>query len=201
MVGIYVAYSAGRRLSGALGWAFATPAADRRRARGVDRVVLLRCIYKAPELFQLLGHVCPGAGHQGRGAVAGAPTNCWALRRAGPLPGSVSLLGQQFPSYDLFLIVVGPLVLGAVWLLLTRTRFRTGGAPHKTADGERSGRQPGLVVHGRVCAGRDVGRAGGALQLPREPATLRWICTPSVPPSWWWWWAAWARYPGAYRRR
>ena len=36
---------------------------------------------------------------------------------------------------------------------------------------------------------------GGALQLPREPATLEMDLTPSARPSWSWWSAAWARSP------
>ena len=45
--------------------------------------------------------------------------------RAPGLSGSVEILGRQFPTYDLFLIVVGPVVLGLMWLLLTRTRWGT----------------------------------------------------------------------------
>src|SRR5205085_2629097 len=41
------------------------------------------------------------------------------------LAGSVEILGRRFPEYDLFLIAVGPAVLGALWLLLTRTRWGT----------------------------------------------------------------------------
>jgi hypothetical protein len=48
----------------------------------------------------------------------------------------------------------------------------------------------GVFALGALLAG-----LGGALQLPREPATWTWTCTPSAPPSWWWWWAAWARSP------
>ena len=45
--------------------------------------------------------------------------------RAPGLQGAVDILGRRFPTYDLLLIVVGPAVLGALWLLLTRTRWGT----------------------------------------------------------------------------
>jgi branched-subunit amino acid ABC-type transport system permease component len=39
------------------------------------------------------------------------------------LQGSVSLLGTAFPRYNLFLLLVGPLVAVGLWLLSTRTKF------------------------------------------------------------------------------
>jgi branched-subunit amino acid ABC-type transport system permease component len=39
------------------------------------------------------------------------------------LQGSVSFLGTAFPRYNLFLLVVGPLVAVGLWLLSTRTKF------------------------------------------------------------------------------
>ena len=43
--------------------------------------------------------------------------------RAPGLRGSVEILGRELPSYDLFLIFVGPAVLLILHLLLARTRF------------------------------------------------------------------------------
>src|SRR5262249_60711029 len=43
--------------------------------------------------------------------------------RAPGLRGSVEILGRRFPSYDLFLLAAGPLVLAALHLVLARTRF------------------------------------------------------------------------------
>jgi len=45
--------------------------------------------------------------------------------RAPGLGGAIAIAGRQFPEYDLFLIVLGPVVLGLLWLLLTRTRWGT----------------------------------------------------------------------------
>jgi branched-chain amino acid transport system permease protein len=39
------------------------------------------------------------------------------------LQGSVSVLGTAFPRYNLFLLMVGPLVAVGLWLLSTKTRF------------------------------------------------------------------------------
>ena len=39
------------------------------------------------------------------------------------LKGSISLLGASFPRYNLFLILVGPLVAIAIWLFTNRTKI------------------------------------------------------------------------------
>lgn len=39
------------------------------------------------------------------------------------LGGSVSLLGRSYPSYGLFIIVVGPLLAAVLWYLIERTSF------------------------------------------------------------------------------
>ena len=56
--------------------------------------------------------------------LLGRPKTCSGPRAPG-LTGSVDILGPAVPAYDLFLIVVGPVVLGLLWLLLTRTRWGT----------------------------------------------------------------------------
>ena len=115
MVGIYVAYSLVERLSGAMGFWVALPLAA--LIVGVlgalIEVVLLRRIYKAPELFQLLATFALVLVIKDAVLWLWGPDELLGPRAPG-LSGSVSLLGRQFPSYDLFLIVVGPLVLGAV---------------------------------------------------------------------------------------
>ena len=87
-------------------------------------VALLRRVYRAPELFQLLltfGLVL---------IIEDVTQFCWGpdeltLPRPRWLRSSVALLGGRFPSYDLAMIAVGPLVLGLLLLLLTRTRWGT----------------------------------------------------------------------------
>ncbi len=94
--------------------------------------------------------------------------------RAPGLRGSVEILGRQFPAYDLFLIVVGPLVLGLLWLLLTRTRFGTL-VRAATQDREMVGAlgvNQAWLFTAVFALGAMLAGLGGALQLPREPATL-----------------------------
>jgi len=43
--------------------------------------------------------------------------------RAPGLSMAVEILDRRIPAYDLLLIAIGPLVLAAMWLLLTRTRW------------------------------------------------------------------------------
>ena len=116
MVGIYVAYSLIERLSGALGFWVALPLAALLVGvlGALIEVVLLRRFYKAPELFQLLATFALVLVIKDAVLWLWGPDELLGPRAPG-LSGSVSLLGRQFPSYDLFLIVVGPLVLGAVW--------------------------------------------------------------------------------------
>ncbi len=86
--------------------------------------LLLRRIYRAPELFQLLatfGVVL---------MVQDATLHIWgandlALPRPRWLRASIALGDGSFPIFDLVLIAIGPLVLGLLWLLFTRTRWGT----------------------------------------------------------------------------
>ncbi len=85
---------------------------------------LLRRIYRAPELLQLLatfGVVL---------MVQDITLTIWGAEdRALPRPpwmrGFVAIMGERFPVYDIVLIFVGPLILGALWLLFTHTRWGT----------------------------------------------------------------------------
>jgi branched-chain amino acid transport system permease protein len=43
--------------------------------------------------------------------------------KAPALKGAIDILGKPFPSYDVLSIFIGPIVLGALWLLLKRTRW------------------------------------------------------------------------------
>ena len=94
--------------------------------------------------------------------------------RAPGFTGAVEILGRRFPTYDLFLIAVGPVVLGLLWLLLTRTRWGTL-VRAATQDREMLGalgvNQAGLFT-AVFALGAFLAGLGGALQLPREPANL-----------------------------
>ena len=123
MVGIYVAYSLVEKLGAHMGfWPALLLAPVVVGALGaLVEVLLLRRIYKAPELFQLLATFALVLVIKDAALWFWGPEELLGPRAPG-LSGSVNILGRQFPSYDLFLIVVGPVVLGLLWLLLTRTR-------------------------------------------------------------------------------
>jgi len=134
---------------------------------------LLRRIYQAPELFQLLATFAVAL--VVRDAVLGfwGPEELLGPRAPG-LDGAVSILGRQFPAYDLFLIAAGPLVLGLLWLALTRTHW---GVLVRAATQDRGmvsalGVNQAWLFTAVFALGAFLAALGGALQLPREPANL-----------------------------
>ncbi|HQU49651.1 MAG TPA: ABC transporter permease [Casimicrobiaceae bacterium] len=139
----------------------------------VVEMTLLRRIYHAPELFQLLATFALVLVIKDAALWIWGPEELLGPRAPG-LAGSVTILGRQFPSYDLFLIVVGPLVLGLVWLVLTRTRFGTL-VRAATQDREMVGAlgvNQAWLFTAVFALGAMLAGLGGALQLPREPANL-----------------------------
>jgi branched-chain amino acid transport system permease protein len=138
----------------------------------VERL-LLRRIYASPELFQLLatfGIVL---------VVQDVALMLWGAEellgpRAPGLGGAVTIFGQRFPQYELLLIAVGPLVLLALWLLLHRTRW---GILVRAATQDREmvaalGVDQAVLFSSVFALGSFLAGLGGALQLPREAASL-----------------------------
>jgi len=136
-------------------------------------VILLRRIYKAPELFQLLATFALVLLIKDFALWAWGPEDLLGPRAPG-LRGAVEIAGRAFPQYDLALIALGPAVFCALHLLLTRTRWGTL-VRAATQDREMVGalgvNQKALFtavfVLGAALAG-----LGGALAIPREPASL-----------------------------
>jgi branched-chain amino acid transport system permease protein len=94
--------------------------------------------------------------------------------RAPGLSGAVDIAGRRFPTYDLFLIAIGPLVLAVLWWCLQRTRF---GVLVRAATQDREmlgalGVNPRHLFTAVFALGCALAGLGGALQLPREPAHL-----------------------------
>ncbi len=175
MVGIYIAYSLVAKLGSTLGfWPALVLAALAVGVLGaLVEVLLLRRIYKAPELFQLLATFALGLVIKDGVLWLWGPEELLGPRAPG-LSGSVEILGRQFPQYDLFLIVAGPVVLGLLWLLLTRTRF---GTLVRAATQDREmvsalGVNQAWLFTAVFALGAFLAGLGGALQLPREPANL-----------------------------
>src|SRR6202163_532358 len=124
MLGIYIAYSIATKVGGGLGfWVSLVLAPLFVAAIGaLIEIALLRRIYHAPELFQLLATFAVLL------VINDATLWLWGNEdllgpRAPGLGGSVEILNRRFPSYDLFLIAAGPIVLIGLHLLLARTRF------------------------------------------------------------------------------
>ena len=173
MLGIYTAYALVDRWG--LNFWLALPAAA--LAVGLFgaavEMLLLRRIYRAPELFQLLATFALVLVIKDAALWLWGPEDLLGPRAPG-YTGSVSVLDRQFPSYDLLLIVIGPLVLLALWLLLTRTRF---GTLVRAATQDREmvaalGVNQAWLFTAVFARGALLAGLGGALQLPREPANL-----------------------------
>ncbi|HKH95236.1 MAG TPA: ABC transporter permease, partial [Beijerinckiaceae bacterium] len=134
-------------------------------------VVLLRRIYRAPELFQLLATFGVVLVVQDIVIAVFGPQDILGPRAPG-LRGSVEILGRRFPSYELVLIAAGPVVLGALLLLLHKTRF---GVLVRAATQDREmvgalGVNQALLFTGTLFLGAFLAGLGGALQIPKSPA-------------------------------
>ena len=135
--------------------------------------LLLRRIYAAPELLQLLATFALVLVVKDFALWAWGPEDILGPRAPG-LAGSVEIAGKQFPEYDLFLIFFGPLVLLALWLLLSRTRWGTL-VRAATEDREMAaalGVNQKALFTSVFALGALLAGLGGAISIPREPATL-----------------------------
>ncbi len=180
MLGAYAAYSATaflmERLGAPLGfWSGIVVAAVAVGVAGVVmEVLLLRRVYRAPELFQLLATFGVVLVVQDAALAIWGREDLFAPRAPG-LKGTVQILGESFPQYHLFLIVLGPLVLAALWLLFHRTRWGVL-VRAATQDRERAG---ALGVNERwlftsvLFLGSFLAGLGGALQIPKEAVNLQ----------------------------
>jgi branched-chain amino acid transport system permease protein len=135
--------------------------------------LLLRRLYAAPELLQLLATFALVLIVKDFTLWAWGPEDILGPRAPG-LAGAVTIAGRQFPEYDLFLIFFGPLVLGVLWFLLKRTRWGTL-VRAATQDREMAaalGVNQKLLFTSVFALGALLAGLGGAVQIPREPATL-----------------------------
>lgn len=176
MLGLYLAYSLmGRFDHGAVGfWSGVALASLVVALLGaLVEIVLLRRIYAAPELLQLLATFALVLVIQDFTLWAWGPEDLLGPRAPG-LAGAVAIAGYRFPTYDLFLIVLGPIVLLGLHLLMNRTRW---GTLVRAATEDRD-MASALGVNQRwlftavFALGALLAGAGGAIQIPREPASL-----------------------------
>ncbi len=175
MLGTYLAYSFATSIGGALGfWGGIVAAAFVICLIGAAiEIVLLRRIYRAPELFQLLATFALVLVINDAVLWLWGPEDLLGPRAPG-LRGAIEVLGRQLPSYDLFLAVVGPLVLLILHLAISRTRF---GRLVRAATQDREmvgalGVNQSILFTSVFALGAALAGLGGALQMAREPANL-----------------------------
>ena len=138
----------------------------------VERL-LLRRLYHAPELLQLLATFALVLIVRDFALWIWGPEDLLGPRAPG-LGGAVAIAGREFPQYDLFLIALGPVVLLLLWLLLTRTRWGTL-VRAATEDREMAGAlgvNQAWLFTSVFALGAFLAGLGGAAQIPREPAVL-----------------------------
>ena len=175
MLGAYVAVTLATSVGGALGfWGGIVASAVAVGLIGaVIEIVLLRRIYAAPELFQLLATFALVL------VINDATLWLWGAQdlfgpRAPGLRGAVEILGRRLPTYDAFLIVVAPVVLWILHAVFTRTRF---GRLVRAATEDREmvgalGVNQAVLFTAVFALGSLLAGLGGALQTAREPANL-----------------------------
>ena len=136
-------------------------------AGGLIEAIFLRPVYRRAELDQLLvtyalvliiGDVVK---------FAWGPDNR-SISRPAILAGSVLVGGRDFPTYNLVVIALGPLVAAALWLLLTRTQF---GRLIRAAASDREmvgvvGADVSRLFTGVFVLGAWLGGLGGGLAAP-----------------------------------
>nr|WP_245803204.1 ABC transporter permease [Acuticoccus yangtzensis] len=175
MLGAYIAYSLVTTLPGVFGfWTGVILAAVATAFIGAAiEILILRRIYHSPELFQLVatfGVVL---------IVQDAALAIWGSEdllgpRAPLLDRAVRIFGEPIPEYDLALIVIGPVVLGLIWLLFQRTRW---GILVRAATQDREmvgalGVNQHVLFTSTFMVGSFLAGLGGALQVPRESVNL-----------------------------
>ena len=176
MLGVYVGYSMASRFGSTVAgfWLSMLAAALVVAALGaLVEVLVLRRIYQAPELFHLLATFALVLIFRDAALYIWGPEDLFGPR-APLLSGAVSVLGHPLPTYDIALIVIGPLVLAMLWYALTRTRW---GTLVRAATGDREmlgalGINQAWLFTGVFFVGAFLAGLGGALQVPRMSANL-----------------------------
>ncbi|MEO3431336.1 ABC transporter permease [Pelagibius sp. CAU 1746] len=180
MLGAYFGYSLVHNLGAALGggalgfWLSLLVAALAVGLVGLlVETIVLRRLYKAPELFQLIATFGVILIVQDVVFWFWGAENLLGPRAPG-LTGIVRIFDVPMPTYDLALIAIGPLVLFALWMLFNRTRW---GVLVRAATEDREmvgalGVNQSLLFTGVFVLGSALAGLGGAIQLPKGDANL-----------------------------
>jgi branched-chain amino acid transport system permease protein len=176
MLGAYVAYSLIGRFGATIPgyWLAVLAAALAVGAVGLlIEVAVLRRIYHAPELLQLIATFGLVLIIKDVALSLWGPEDLLGPRAAG-FRGAVEIAGGTLPQYDLLLILVGPAVLIGLWWLLKRTRWGmlVRAATENRAMAQALGIDQAKLISSVFFLGALLAGLAGALQLPRESANL-----------------------------
>jgi branched-chain amino acid transport system permease protein len=175
MLGAYIGYTLMQVLPGAVGFWGAILLAG--LAVGLVgmlvEMLVLRPVYRAPELFQLVATFGVILVVQDLALMIWGPEDRLGPRAPG-LIGVVRIMGEPIPKYDIALLVITPLVALALWYLMTRTRV---GVLVRAATQDREmvgalGVNQAWLFTGVFALGCGLAGLGGALQLPKGGADL-----------------------------
>jgi branched-chain amino acid transport system permease protein len=175
MLGTYIAVTLATAIGGAVGfWGGVVASAIIIGLIGaVIEIVLLRRIYVAPELFQLLATFALVLVINDATLWLWGPEDLFGPRAPG-LRGAVEILGRYLPTYNVFLIAIAPVILWVLHTVFTRTRF---GRLVRAATEDREmigvlGVNQSVLFTAVFALGALLAGLGGALQAAREPANL-----------------------------
>ena len=175
MLGTYIAYSLATKIGGAVGFwgGIVLTAAIVGVIGALIEIVLLRRIYRAPELFQLLATFALVLVFNDAALWIWGPEDLLGPRAPG-MREAIEVFGRKLPSYDLFLIFIGPAVLLVLHFALAKTRF---GRLIRAATQDREmvgalGVNQAILFTSVFALGAALAGLGGALQVAREPANL-----------------------------
>jgi len=175
MLGAFVGYSLMQVLPGAFGfWASVLLAGVIVGIVGVIvEMLVLRPVYKAPELFQLVATFGVILVIQDLALMIWGAEDLLGPRAPG-LKGIVRIMDEPVPLYDLALIAITPFVLFALWYLISKTRV---GVLVRAATQDREmvaalGVNQAWLFTGVFFLGAALAGLGGAIQLPKGGADL-----------------------------
>ncbi|RMF35025.1 MAG: ABC transporter permease, partial [Alphaproteobacteria bacterium] len=175
MLGAYVGLTFMEHLPGAVGfWSSILLAGLAVGLIGVlIEILVLRPIYRAPELFQLVATFGVILVIQDLALLIWGAEDKLGPRAPG-LKGIVRIMGEPVPQYDLALIAITPFVLLGLWYLIARTRL---GILVRAATQDREmvgalGVNQAWLFTGVFFLGAALAGLGGAIQLPKGGADL-----------------------------
>nr|WP_256477818.1 ABC transporter permease [Aurantimonas marianensis] len=137
----------------------------------VVEILVLRPIYRAPELFQLVATFGVILVIQDLALIVWGAEDRLGPRAPG-LKSVVRIMGEPVPQYDLALIAITPFVLFGLWWLINRTRV---GILMRAATQDREmvgalGVNQAWLFTGVFFLGSALAGLGGAIQLPKGGA-------------------------------